>query len=428
MVEAEKRLLANALHNLDNQHFILLSDSCVPLHNFDYVYNYLLGTNVSFIDSFWDPGPHGNARYTEHMSPEIEEKDFRKGAQMIDPTGIANWSVTHVDWSEGKWHPKAYQAKEVTYELLKNITSIVENYHVTSDDKKVKMVSPCLWNGMKRPCYLFARKFLPETLDDLMQLLVDLFGPVNGVEDCWGQLECLAILESRVGLWWLLLCVTLCPVVDLLGPVNGVEDCWSQLECFASLESLRVGLWWLLFICYTMPCNWPCFTLPFSILFVIRAIPIRILTVGKRRSPGAQLLVEEYMEKLRYYCSVEDVHVKSNPKSSSNVKAQIDAEDMVIMQQIRHEDWVVVLDEHGLDVRSEQLADLLGDAGRTGSTRLAFCIGGPYGHGPQLRNRADVTIRLSSMVLNHQIALIVLLEQLYSNKKHALQYMGEEKI
>ncbi|XP_064945624.1 putative RNA methyltransferase At5g10620 isoform X1 [Musa acuminata AAA Group] len=145
----------------------------------------------------------------------------------------------------------------------------------------------------------------------------------------------------------------------------------------------------------------------------IRAIPIRILTVGKRRSPGVQLLVEEYMEKLRYYCSVEDVHVKSNPKSSSNVKAQIDAEDMVIMQQIRHEDWVVVLDEHGLDVGSVQLADLLGDAGRTGSTRLAFCIGGPYGHGPQLRNRADVTIRLSSMVLNHQIALIVLLEQLY---------------
>ncbi|XP_064945627.1 putative RNA methyltransferase At5g10620 isoform X3 [Musa acuminata AAA Group] len=127
----------------------------------------------------------------------------------------------------------------------------------------------------------------------------------------------------------------------------------------------------------------------------IRAIPIRILTVGKRRSPGVQLLVEEYMEKL------------------SNVKAQIDAEDMVIMQQIRHEDWVVVLDEHGLDVGSVQLADLLGDAGRTGSTRLAFCIGGPYGHGPQLRNRADVTIRLSSMVLNHQIALIVLLEQLY---------------
>jgi hypothetical protein len=41
---------------------------------------------------------------------------------MMDPDGIANWSVTHVDWSEGKWHPKAYRAMDVTYELLKNIT------------------------------------------------------------------------------------------------------------------------------------------------------------------------------------------------------------------------------------------------------------------------------------------------------------------
>ncbi|XP_020109883.1 uncharacterized protein LOC109725194 [Ananas comosus] len=218
MVDAEKRLLANALQDSDNQHFVLLSDSCVPLHNFDYVYNYLMGTNISFIDCFQDPGPHGNGRYSKHMLPEIEEDDFRKGAQwfsikrqhalviladslyytkfklyckpgmegrrncyadehylptlfyMIDPTGIANWSVTHVDWSEGKWHPKAYRAKDVTFELLKNITSIDESFHVTSDEKKVVMRKPCLWNGMKRPCYLFARKFYPEALDNLMNL------------------------------------------------------------------------------------------------------------------------------------------------------------------------------------------------------------------------------------------------------------------
>jgi len=44
---------------------------------------------------------------------------------MMDPDGIANWSVTHVDWSEGKWHPKAYRAQDVTFELLKNITVCV---------------------------------------------------------------------------------------------------------------------------------------------------------------------------------------------------------------------------------------------------------------------------------------------------------------
>ncbi|RRT32942.1 hypothetical protein B296_00049537 [Ensete ventricosum] len=142
-----------------------------------------------------------------------------------------------------------------------------------------------------------------------------------------------------------------------------------------------------------------------------RAIPIRILSVGKRRSPGVHLLVEEYMEKLRHYCSVEDIHVKSNPKSSRY--SMLSSSSSCTLKISGLFLTVVVLDEHGLDVGSEQLANLLGDAGRTSSTRLAFCIGGPYGHGPRLRDRADVTIRLSSMVLNHQIALIVLLEQLY---------------
>lgn len=41
---------------------------------------------------------------------------------MLDPVGIANWSVTHVDWSEGKWHPKSYKAEDVSMALVKNIT------------------------------------------------------------------------------------------------------------------------------------------------------------------------------------------------------------------------------------------------------------------------------------------------------------------
>ncbi|CAA7406572.1 unnamed protein product [Spirodela intermedia] len=217
MVDAEKRLLANAIQDADNQHFVLLSDSCVPLQNFDFVYRYLMETNISFIDCFDDPGPHGTGRYSENMLPEIEKKDWRKGSQwftmkrqhalivladnlyyakfklhcqpgadgrncyadehylptlfnMVDPHGIANWSVTHVDWSEGKWHPKAYRDQDATYDLFKNITSIEENIHVTSDDKRIVRESPCMWNGMKKPCYLFARKFYPEALDNLMRV------------------------------------------------------------------------------------------------------------------------------------------------------------------------------------------------------------------------------------------------------------------
>ncbi|XP_068641340.1 putative RNA methyltransferase At5g10620 [Aristolochia californica] len=145
----------------------------------------------------------------------------------------------------------------------------------------------------------------------------------------------------------------------------------------------------------------------------VRALPVRIVTVGKKRSKGVQLLFEEYKEKLKCYCCINDIQVKSNPKNTGDVRAQIESEDTIVMQHIRPRDWVVILDEHGLDIGSEEMAQLVEDAGKTGSSMLVFCIGGPYGHGPKLRERADVSIKLSSMVLNHQVALVVLMEQLY---------------
>jgi len=45
-----------------------------------------------------------------------------------------------------------------------------------------------------------------------------------------------------------------------------------------------------------------------------KAMPMRLLTVGKKRSRGTQLLVEKYKEKLGYYCDFEDTLIRSNPK------------------------------------------------------------------------------------------------------------------
>ncbi|KAK8513460.1 hypothetical protein V6N12_052648 [Hibiscus sabdariffa] len=171
MVDAEKRLLSHALLDPDNQQFVLLSDSFVDL------------------------GPHGTGRYSERMMPEIERAAFMKGSQwfsmkrqhaiivmadslyytkfrlyckMIDPDGIANRSVTYVDWSEGKWHPRSFRAQDITFEFLKNLASTDEVIHFTSDPKRRVVIGPCLWNNVKRPCYLFARKFYAETLNRML--------------------------------------------------------------------------------------------------------------------------------------------------------------------------------------------------------------------------------------------------------------------
>ncbi|QCD99602.1 hypothetical protein DEO72_LG7g886 [Vigna unguiculata] len=124
-------------------------------------------------------------------------------------------------------------------------------------------------------------------------------------------------------------------------------------------------------------------------------------------------MVDEYVDKLKYYCSVEDVQIRPNPRNASDQRAQVDAEEEAVMNLIRSDDWVVMLDERGRDIGSEQMAELVGDAGNTGASRISFCIGGPYGHGRKMKERANLSIKLSSLVLNHQIALLVLMEQLY---------------
>ncbi|KAJ7967729.1 Core-2/I-branching beta-1,6-N-acetylglucosaminyltransferase family protein [Quillaja saponaria] len=80
MIEAERLLLTAALEEPANQRFVLLSDSCVPLYNFSYIYNYVMASQRSFVDSFLDVK---EGRYNPKMSPKIARKKWRKGSQWI---------------------------------------------------------------------------------------------------------------------------------------------------------------------------------------------------------------------------------------------------------------------------------------------------------------------------------------------------------
>ncbi|XP_043691197.1 glycosyltransferase BC10-like isoform X2 [Telopea speciosissima] len=80
MIQAERLLLAVALKDPANQKFILLSDSCVPLYNFSYIYNYVMSSPRSFMESFHDTN---EGRYNPKMSPVIPKDKWRKGSQWI---------------------------------------------------------------------------------------------------------------------------------------------------------------------------------------------------------------------------------------------------------------------------------------------------------------------------------------------------------
>ncbi|KAH9797968.1 Core-2/I-branching beta-1,6-N-acetylglucosaminyltransferase family protein [Citrus sinensis] len=80
MIAAERLLLEAALEDPANQRFVLLSDSCVPIYNFSYVYKYLMASPRSFVDSFLD---RKESRYNPKMSPTIPKGKWRKGSQWI---------------------------------------------------------------------------------------------------------------------------------------------------------------------------------------------------------------------------------------------------------------------------------------------------------------------------------------------------------
>lgn len=196
MIEAERRLLANALLDFSNQRFVLLSESCIPLFNFSTIYSYLINSTQNFVESYDLMGPVGRGRYSRKMSPTIKQHDWRKGSQWFEmdrglalevisdtiyfpvfqkycngscyadehylPTFVtkkfgarnSRRTLTFVDWSKGGSHPARYTRHSVTTHFL----------------EKLRNANHCDYNGSKnQTCYLFARKFTPHALDRLMR-------------------------------------------------------------------------------------------------------------------------------------------------------------------------------------------------------------------------------------------------------------------
>ena len=88
------------------------------------------------------------------------------------------------------------------------------------------------------------------------------------------------------------------------------------------------------------------------------------------------------------------------------------AEAEHILAKIEDDDWVVVLDEHGKDATTMALARSIA-SWRSDRREIVFVIGGPDGLAPEVKARANETLRLSAMTLPHALARVLLSEQLY---------------
>ena len=139
---------------------------------------------------------------------------------------------------------------------------------------------------------------------------------------------------------------------------------------------------------------------------------ITTLWVGKGRVKWADAGAVEYTRRLPHHLNYTETRIKPVAFNGSEADVRT-AEAAKILGQLRSGDRLIALDERGEAPDSHAFAALIDDAAKLGTRRLAFAIGGPYGHGQAVRDRAWKTIRLSRMVLNHSMARMVLAEQLY---------------
>lgn len=144
-----------------------------------------------------------------------------------------------------------------------------------------------------------------------------------------------------------------------------------------------------------------------------RAVPMRVVCVSKGGGRAFDECVAEYAERCKRYAPFDEVQAKQNPKNVKDNDMQKEHEGERVMKCVSARDFVVLMDERGDEVSSEQLAALVAKIGDEGYERAVFVIGGPFGHGSQVIDRANAKIRLSKMVLNHQVARLVLVEALY---------------
>jgi 23S rRNA (pseudouridine1915-N3)-methyltransferase len=128
---------------------------------------------------------------------------------------------------------------------------------------------------------------------------------------------------------------------------------------------------------------------------------LKVAWIGKTREPAIQSLTEEYLGRISHYAQVEAAPVKD------------EAALLALAGRAAQKPFLVLLDLKGKPFSSEHLAKFLADHELRSSVPLLFGIGPASGFSPQARASADLLLSLGPMTLAHELARVVLLEQLY---------------
>lgn len=134
-----------------------------------------------------------------------------------------------------------------------------------------------------------------------------------------------------------------------------------------------------------------------------------IVSVGKRHDPALAGAIDEFTARLQREVPTEWHFIK--PSGADEMTARR-LESAAVRGFLRSGDFVVLCDEHGMEVSSVALAGQY-ERWLAASSRLVFVVGGAYGVDSTVRARADAVWCLSKLVFPHQLVRLIIVEQLY---------------
>jgi 23S rRNA (pseudouridine1915-N3)-methyltransferase len=141
---------------------------------------------------------------------------------------------------------------------------------------------------------------------------------------------------------------------------------------------------------------------------------LTVLAVGKLKERYWQEACAEYAKRLAPYVHLKLIEVADlDPARNGGEARARAAEGEALLRRLPPQAWGVALDTHGRETSSEGLAGLLRESGLNGRTHLAFCIGGSTGLSDAVKERASMLMSFGPITLPHNLARVVLLEQLY---------------
>ncbi len=138
---------------------------------------------------------------------------------------------------------------------------------------------------------------------------------------------------------------------------------------------------------------------------------LHFVWIGKTKDRRCAGLIEDYLERIRRFAPVEVSEIRE--PGGDDPEEVIRREAIRLRAAIENDDLIVILDEKGAAMTSTELSDFIDRQQKRGTKRVALVIGGFAGIDEKLKGQADQLLSLSRLTLTHEMARVVLSEQIY---------------